>query len=759
MKLKNNSIKESPNSMRRWLVLAPVAMLTLMSCSTLAPTSNVTPQPSSAVVGDAANANPETLAISAAALADSVVEEGRADPVLYKGNDKLVRLPAAAKPVKFIGDAVSLNFENAPLDEVMHAILGDILGLDYIVDQPVKGQVTLRTRTPVSRDDVFSILESLLKANQVLMIRGDDGRYLITGSQQASRLAPGVSNGNSPGAGFSTMIVPLQYISAANMAEILSPVASDEALVRVDNTRNLLMLAGTGAQLEGWMDMVLTFDVDMLAGMSVGMFPLENSSVQEMNEVLTGLLGKGGVAADLSHLVRILPIERLNSIMVVTPRAHYLERIRVWMERLDVDPNSNFEKRLYVYPVQNTTAGRLADLLNSIYSGSGGGSSSGSSRSNGMGGSGLGDVAPGLNSERLGGESGSVSGGSGAGSSMGGANNQAGGSVGGSSSARLTGSDNRSGGSPLSGFRQSSGNSSDFSLSEVRVVADDENNALMIYARGKDYKTIKSALDQLDVVATQVIIEASIIEVTLTDDLQYGVEWAFNGGIGSDYQGSGALRSSTVSAIATGFSYAVTNAVGDIRGILNALAEESLLNVISSPSVMVLDNQEAYIHVGDQQPVSAGTTVTDGGTVVENIAFKDTGVKLTVRPSVNAGGLVTMDVMQSVTDVGKVDAATGQRAFLERNISSRVAVRSGESIVLGGLIQENASSANSGVPLLSKIPVLGALFGSTQTTDTRTELLVIITPTAIYSESELRDVSRQMRSQIRGMELIDIGDR
>jgi general secretion pathway protein D len=760
MKLKNNFIKESPNSMRRWLVLAPVAMLTLMSCSTLAPTSNVTPQPSAAVVGEAANAKPEALAISAAALAESVVEEGRAEPVLYKGNDKLVRLPAAAKPVKFIGDAVSLNFENAPLDEVMHAILGDILGLDYIVDQPVKGQVTLRTRTPVSRDDVFSILESLLKANQVLMIRGDDGRYLITGSQQASRLAPGVSNGNSPGAGFSTMIVPLQYISAANMAEILSPVASDEALVRVDNTRNLLMLAGTGAQLEGWMDMVLTFDVDMLAGMSVGMFPLENSSVQEMNEVLTGLLGKGGVAADLSHLVRILPIERLNSIMVVTPRAHYLERIRVWMERLDVDPNSNFEKRLYVYPVQNTTAGRLADLLNSIYSGSGGGSSSGSSRSNGMGGSGLGDVAPGLNSERLGGESGSASNGSGTGSSMGSSNNQASGSVGAGSSSpgsnRLTGSDNRN---ASAGFSQSSGNSSGFSLSEVRVVADDENNALMIYARGKDYKTIKSALDQLDVVATQVIIEASIIEVTLTDDLQYGVEWAFNGGIGSDYQGSGALRSSTVSAIATGFSYAVTNAVGDIRGILNALAEESLLNVISSPSVMVLDNQEAYIHVGDQQPVSAGTTVTDGGTVVENIAFKDTGVKLTVRPSVNAGGLVTMDVMQSVTDVGKVDAATGQRAFLERNISSRVAVRSGESIVLGGLIQENASSANSGVPLLSKIPVLGALFGSTQTTDTRTELLVIITPTAIYSESELRDVSRQMRSQIRGMELIDIGDR
>jgi general secretion pathway protein D len=159
--------------------------------------------------------------------------------------------------------------------------------------------------------------------------------------------------------------------------------------------------------------------------------------------------------------------------------------------------------------------------------------------------------------------------------------------------------------------------------------------------------------------------------------------------------------------------------------------------------------------VGDQVPIKKGEAITDGGTSVEQFEYRDTGVKLTVTPSVNAGGLVTMAVAQSVTDVGTIDDATGQRRFLERNIVSRVAVRSNESVVLGGLIRENASSGSSGVPILHKIPVVGALFGTVQESDTRTELLVIITPRALFNETELREVSREMRLQIRNMELIE----
>ena len=170
---------------------------------------------------------------------------------------------------------------------------------------------------------------------------------------------------------------------------------------------------------------------------------------------------------------------------------------------------------------------------------------------------------------------------------------------------------------------------------------------------------------------------------------------------------------------------------------------------------MVLDNHTAYIHVGDQVPTFDQQTETDGGRITQSVTYKDTGVKLTVRPSVNAGGLVTMDVAQSVTDIGNIDAATGQRTFLERNIVSRVAVRSNESVVLGGLIRENASTAESGVPFLHKLPLVGPIFGTTEKEDRRTELLIIITPRALYNETELREVSQEMRKQIRFMELIE----
>ena len=698
----------------------------LVSCSTLdsAPANKQSANESTPTQAANTSLEDKVLSSSASDLANTIADDDRAEPVLYRGTDRQIKLPPARQPIKFIGDDVSLNFEQAPLDEVMHAIMGDILGLDYVVDHPVKGTVTLRTRTPVPRDQVFGILESLLKANKVLMIRQEDNRFLITGSQQASRLSPSISSAKGSGTGFSTVVIPLRYISAANMAEILRPVADESAFVRVDNGRNMLMLAGTGAQLDGWLDMVLTFDVDLLKGMSVGMFPLENSSVEEMNDVLNGLLGESGAAADLSHLVRIIPIKRLNSILVVTPRAHYLDTVGGWVERLDAAPDSNFEKRLYVYPVQNTTASRLADLLNSIYSGasggSGGGRSSGSSSGSGGG------VAPGLSPETLG------------------------------SSAGDSGAASASFGSTVGGSEPVG--PSQVNLDDVRVVADEENNALMIFATGKNYRKIKVALEQLDVVATQVIIEASILEVSLTDELKYGLEWTFKNSIGSDYDGVGVLAAAAggPAAIVPGFSYTITNSIGDISAVLNALAEESLINVISTPSVMVLDNHVASIHVGDQVPVNTGTTVSSGGTTVENIEYKDTGVKLSVKPSVNAGGLVTMDVEQAVTDVGLIDPATRQRSFLERNISSRVAVRSGESVVLGGLIRENATDSSSGVPFLHSLPLIGPLFGTVEKTDRRTELLVIITPRVIYNETDLREVSDEMRSQVRHMELIDI---
>jgi general secretion pathway protein D len=186
-----------------------------------------------------------------------------------------------------------------------------------------------------------------------------------------------------------------------------------------------------------------------------------------------------------------------------------------------------------------------------------------------------------------------------------------------------------------------------------------------------------------------------------------------------------------------------------VQAVLNALADKSLVKVISSPSLMVLDNHTAGIAVGNQQPIQSGTTVTSGGNVTTNIQYKDTGVNLQVTPSVSAENIVTMAINQAVTDVGQIDIATGQRSFLQRQIVSKVAVRSGETLVLGGLIRDNDTSGNSGLPGLANIPIIGALFGTQNRSYQRTELLVVITPRVVRSDIDAREVGAELRERMK----------
>ena len=306
---------------------------------------------------------------------------------------------------------------------------------------------------------------------------------------------------------------------------------------------------------------------------------------------------------------------------------------------------------------------------------------------------------------------------------------------------------------------------------DVRVMADRINNTLLIYAPPAEFTRIETTLKRLDIQRAQVLIEASIIEVTLRDGLQYGLQWAFknSGDFGTGRTGlgvlnnnrsnsttiAGASRGGTITNAAQGFSYTLTSSIGNLTAVLNTLASKSLLKVISSPSLMVLDNHTAAITVGDQQPVNTGTTISSSGTIAttNNIQYKDTGVMLNVTPSVNAGDLVTLEIDQTVTDVGEKDGITGQRSFLQRQIASKVAVRSGETIVLGGLIKSNHSQGSAGLPVLSSIPLLGGLFGSQSREDVRTELLVIITPRVLRSDEDARAVSRELRDRMKGLSL------
>lgn len=685
---------------------------------------------------------------SEAGALDLAAKPKRSSPALVRGTDQTVKLPESRRMISEGGEGVALKFEQAPVTEVVHAVLGDLLKLDYAIVGPLSGEITLHTQAPVPKEQLLVIIESLLLNNGIVMVQDVNGRYRVGKSEVLKTAVPLPRRVDDKAAGFGSVIVPLRNIGALEMADILRPVAGGDALVRVDSLRNLLVLAGGRSQIEGWLQIIETFDVDLLKGMSFGLFPLENGSVKEIEQALKALFASGdasastggrpasagGAKADestvtavklagpLGGLVRVLAIERLNALLVITPRVEFLEKAKLWIEKLDRPMDSDGEPQLYVYPVQNGSALHLANLLNGLYApvatgAGGGGASTG--------------VAPTLQTQVQGAVpmAGSLSSGSIAG-----------------------------GAAPRAAATASPAPVTQVSLGkDIRVVADNHNNALLIHAPKRDYKRIVSALRQLDVTPNQVLIEASIVEVTLTDETKYGLQWYFEGGLGrGGWKGSGVLRNSTsagIDAVQQGFSYTVTNPLGDVRAVLNAMADKQLVNVISSPSVMVLDNQTAWIQVGDQQPIRSSTTVTDGGTSTSSIQYKDTGVSLSVTPSVNAGNLITMQINQSVADVGQIDAATGQRSFLQRQITSKVAVRSGEAVVLGGLIRDNKGNGRQGVPLLQDIPFIGSLFSTTTLKKDRTELLVMITPRIMRNEQDVREVGAELRSKMTGIKI------
>lgn len=727
-------------------------------------------------------------------------------PRFIKGNDIVV---APAKPVVPLGGSpLSFNFEEAPVAEVVRTLLGDILKVPYVLHPPLTGTVTLATRTPIPPDQAVYLLESALQANGLAMVRDTRGTYQVGRPDLVRGMGGAVRQATRSGAlppGYGAIVIPLQYIGAGEMAAILKPMVPAEAIVRVDPLRNLLVMTGTRTQAEGWLDMVSTFDVDLLKGMSVGVFPLKHVTIQEVETALRlmtgggavtgsaggapggavaagtagaqGGAGRGGVAAGAGQSaevsavfggLRILPIERLNSVLVVTPRASALEEARRWIEKLDQPGNNGAEPQLHIYKVQNGNARHLAGVLSGIF---GGGQAQGSNANSG--------VAPGLGGGY--GNSNSQFGNSGYGNS--GFGNSGFGSSGFGSSSGFGGSGFSNSGFGNSGFGNSSmggAQNSQFGqngmaggsqapstalIGNIRVMADELNNSILVWGTASEFAKIEPTLKRLDLPPTQVLIDASIIEVTLNDSLEYGLQWAFSGGSG-DYRGTGVMAGlpgglgkpnsdvllNTVNP-GRGFSYSLINSAGNVRLILNALAQKGLVKMVSNPSLMVLDNHVAMMSVGNQVPVPTQLLRETTGTTTQGYQYRDTGVNLAVTPSVNAGNLVTMMIQQSLTDT--VSGTAEQPTFLQRQINSKVAVRSGETVVLGGLIKDRQTADKSGIPLLQDIPIVGNLFGINKRDGDRTELLVILTPRVVRTDPEIREVSEELRDRLKGLRVID----
>jgi general secretion pathway protein D len=651
------------------------------------------------------------------------------------------------RPVPAIADArpqadgdVKLNFQNANLLEVVKIILGDMLEISYTVDPTVQGTVSMQTTGALRRDDLIPTLELLLRMNNAALITSDGiHRIVPLASAMAEVRAPQLGDSTLPlPGGFSVRVVPLRYVAAEEMAQILDPfISGSNQLLRVDSARNLLILAGNASDMARLLDTIEVFDVDRMAGMSVALFTPDFVDATTLATDLEALLNdpQHGLMAGL---VRFIVIERLNGLMVVTPRAEHLAQVRTWIQRLDRD-TGDASPRLFIYRVQNGKATDLAEVLSKLFATEPTVPEP--------------SLAPGLTPATIGRTSTTMT-----------------------RQVNRTAEDNdKTPGvtatqnpaplprpslspRPTPGLTEAGGIDLD-RMERVQVIADEPNNALLILARGNEYRQILAALKQLDVSPMQVLIEVTIAEVTLTDNLSFGIEWYFKNNFGSK-SGFGTLDLGEpgLAGLVPGFSYALRGP--DVRFVLNTLATESNLSVISSPSLLVLNNQEATINVGEEVPLLSQQATSTSSAVVDpdegtnlvltnTVEYRDTGVMLKVKPRVNAGGLVIMEVEQEVSQAtSTIDADPLTPRIRQRQISSTVAVDSGDTIILGGLIQENRDLSESGLPGLHKIPILGPLFGTKADNQDRTELIVLITPRAVSNSTTALQVTEEYRRRL-----------
>ncbi len=635
---------------------------------------------------------------------------------LYPGTGQFISPVTGSKKGKATGKGeYSLNFDEADLGEVAKVILSDILGENYLLGPKVAGKVTLQTSQPLSRSELLPTLDMLLDINNAAMVY-QDGVYQIktkADAIQSSAFSTYRKYSKRVPAGYQVKVVPVKNVAVDELAEIIKPLMQQKSILHVDTSRNMMLITGTDAELDRAMDMVSAFDVDVMKGRSFGLFPLKNVDSAKMIEELEQVFNNKSTDSKQSFF-QFLAIERLNAILAITHQAKYLKDIERWVFRLD-RANTSAGGGVVVYRVQHVDALELATTLNEIFSESGKKDRPAS-------------VAAGKKTVQV-------------------TNKKK----------KETKTSKKSAATSLS------------DVGEVKIIADEVNNALIIVASAQDYAAVQQVIKQLDVMPLQVLIDVTIVDVTLKDDLQYGIKWFFEHNDGQGAGNSGGILDSTAANLAlagatgglssaAGFGYGFVSKSGDIRAVLNAEATKDNINVISSPSIMVLNNQEAHIQVGEEITLRSSELTPNAGGVGEDnevlsrtdFEQRKTGVTVNAKPRVNANGLVVMEIEQIVENLG-VGSTNGNPDILTRTLKSKVAIQSGETIVLGGLINENNTFEKSGIPILHEIPLIGPLFGNTTKKNRKTELVVLITPRVIKSRQDARLVTNEFKRKLSGI--------
>lgn len=706
--------------LRYWRAVVVLA-LALSSC---VPPEHQAPPQSAAPTALLQSLPPETQQRAARALGtvpqDS--EDGAAaQPVIVRGAASAAAAQPAAATAPQAGQGaadVTLAFAGADIRDVIASVLGGTLKLNYVVDPDVTGPVTFNVSRPLRRDEVLPVLESVLESRGFTLVQSD-GIVRVMARASDGKIRAAVPLAAAGTIGERIEVFPVRYVAVGDIVNVLSKMLPPGVVAVPDERRHLLVVRGTSDELRLVEDTVRIFDIDALSGTSVALLPLKNAQAATVVIELQNIFDATRKEPDAS-VVRFLPVERLNAVMVLTREARLLDQARAWVERLDQTRNMN-DQRVYVYYLQYGKADQVAQTLQGALSG--------------------------LDVE--------VKGAAAAGEG-------------------LTGIAAETP-PPAAGFPtppplvaspvaavpppqvQPAGSAP--ARPSVKIEADEAHNALLVSATPRDYALIRQVLEEIDRPPLQVLIEVTVAEVVLNDSLQYGVQYFLNSRGNAANNVSTVLTTGTtpfgITAAAPGFSLAFTAANLQPRVILDALSGLTQTKVISTPRLMVLDNQTARLQVGDVVPIitqSAASTISASPLVLSNVQYKETGVVLEVTPRVNSSGFVTLDINQSVSSVvPTTSSAINSPTFSQRRLTSTISVKSGNSVLLGGLIQDQDNRNASGIPILHEIPVLGALFGNRDDTTARTELIMFMTPYVLSSDEETGDITRRIQRQFQAV--------
>jgi general secretion pathway protein D len=688
------------------------------------------------------------------APADSTRVSGRAAPSADGNSGPLIRQQASesvlARPqllpgISESGD-VSLNYVDTDVREIARLILGDILKVNYTIDPGFMGTVSIQTPRPLKREALLPTLQGLLgQAGGIITYQ--NGLFRIGASGDDTLVVPVL---DSMSAETGSQVIALRFASARQLATMLESYVGEGAKILADPTRNVLIISGSASARRNVLDLIRVFDVDYLAAQSYALYAAKSGDPSKFAADVQAALQLDNDGA-LTGAIKIVPIEQANAIMVIAQQQAYIDRVSRLIAQLEQVKESAV-RSIHVYYLKNVQAADIQPILQRAVNPPAGG--------------GMGEIAPGnlpptAQPAQAAGPPATPPRPAG---------NQA------PTQPAIAGP---AGTPPRIASGQAGSSATDFDESAAganargpQIIADRTNSALVVVATEAEYATIEAAIRKLDILPMQVLIEATIAEVTLNDALQYGTQFYLSNNDGQQITLSNAQSAGTTfvdatvrnanlfpGTLAPNFpGLAVARTIGQAQFALQALKNITDVQIISAPKLLVLDKQQASFQVGDLVPTitqSAISVATPGAPVVNNVEYQATGVILTVTPRVNSGGLVTLDIEQEVSDVVPTTTSTiNSPTFQQRKVKTKVIVQDGETISLAGLISDKKFRQNSGIPLLQEIPVLGSLFSTHGNNTARTELLILLTPRVMYNQRDARALTEELRRKLAPSNLV-----